>query len=155
MIQTDLPYQLSNMKSPSSETFTQLSTVVAGARFPKNTAKIQDLLKAAFQQITHNLQNPYFLHQGTRPTRAGFGTDLPKGQRDETMLRNLLIAELFRAWQLAFGQAPVINNKGYPATKFVVFAEEIFGLLGIGKIEDHLEEFQSFRAQSLAHFAVK
>ena len=155
MIQTDLPYQLSNMKSPSPETFTQLSTVVAGARFPKNTAKIQDLLKAAFQQITHNLQNPYFLHQGTRPTRAGFGTDLPKGQRDETMLRNLLIAELFRAWQLAFGQAPAINNKGYPATKFVVFAEEIFGLLGIGKIEDHLEEFQSFRAQSLAHFAVK
>ena len=150
MIQTDLPYQLSNMKSPSPETFTQLSTVVAGARFPKNTAKIQDLLKAAFQQITHNLQNPYFLHQGTRPTRAGFGTDLPKGQRDETMLRNLLIAELFRAWQLAFGQAPVINNKGYPATKFVVFAEEIFGLLGFGKTEDHLEEFQSFRAQSPA-----
>ena len=143
------------MKSPSPETFTQLSTVVAGARFPKNTAKIQDLLKAAFQQITHNLQNPYFLYQGTRPTRAGFGPDLPKGQRDETVLRNFLIAELFRAWQLAFGQAPVINNKGYPATKFVVFAEEIFGLLGIGKIEDHLEEFQSFRAQSLAHFAVK
>ena len=155
MIQTDLPYQLSNMKSPSPQTFTELSTVVAGARFPRNTAKIQDLLKAAFQQITHNLQNPYFLHQGTRPMRASFGTDLPKGQRDETMLRNLLIAELFRAWQLAFGQAPVINNKGYPATKFVVFAEEIFGLLGIGKIEDHLEEFQSFRAQSLAHFAVK
>jgi len=143
------------MKSPSPETFTQLSIAVAGARFPKNTAKIQALLKAAFQQITHNLQNPYFLHQGTRPTRAGFGTDLPKGQRDETMLRNLLIAELFRAWQLAFGQVPVINNKGYPQTKFVVFAEEIFGLLGIGKIEDHLEEFQSFRAQSFAHFAVK
>ena len=97
MIQTDLPYQLSNMKSPSPETFTQLSTVVAGARFPKNTAKIQAFLKAAFQQIAHNLQNPYFLHKGTRPTRAGFGTDLPKGQRDETMLRNLLIAELFRA----------------------------------------------------------
>ena len=70
------------------------------------------------------------------------------------MLRNLLIAELFRSWQLAFNQTPVINNKDYPATKFVVFAEQIFYLLGIGKIEDHLEEFQSFRAKSLAHFDV-
>lgn len=82
-------------------------------------------------------------------------TDLPKGQRDETILRYLSIAELFRSWQYAFNEAPVINNKGYPATKFVVFAEQIFALLGIGKIEDRLEEFHSFRAQSLAQFQVK
>jgi hypothetical protein len=72
------------------------------------------------------------------------GTDLPKGQRDETMLRNLLAAELFRSWQLTFNQTPEINNKGYPATKFVVFAEQIFDLLDIGKIEDHLEEVPVF-----------
>jgi len=138
------------MKSPAPETYKQLSKVVTGARFPKNTAKIEAILSAAFQQIEENLKHPYFLHKGSRPTRDGFGTDLPKGQRDEAMLRNLLIAELFRSWQLAFNQTPVINNKGYPATKFVVFAEQIFALLGIGKIEDHLEEFQSFRVKSLA-----
>ena len=138
------------MKSPTAQTYTQLSKAVAGARFPQNTAKIEAILSAAFQQIEENLKHPYFLHKGSRPTRDGFGTDLPKGQRDETMLRNLLIAELFRSWQLAFNQTPVINNKDYPATKFVVFAEQIFYLLGIGKIEDHLEEFQSFRAKSLA-----
>ena len=142
------------MKSPTPETYTQLSKVVAAARFPQNTAKIQSILSAAFAQIEVNLKNPYFLHKGSRPTRDGFGADLPKGQRDETMLRNLLIAELFRSWQMAFNQTPVINNKDYPATKFVVFAEQIFYLLGIGKIEDHLEEFQSFRAKSLAHFDV-
>ena len=142
------------MKFPTPETYTQLSKVVAGARFPHNTAKIEAILSAAFQQIEENLKHPYFLHKGSRPTRDGFGTDLPKGQRDETMLRNLLIAELFRSWQLAFNEAPVINNKGYPATRFVVFAEQIFYLLGIGKIEDHLEEFQSFRAKSLAQFDV-
>ena len=142
------------MKSPTAQTYTQLSKVVAGARFPQNTAKIQSILLAVFEQIEDNLKKPYYLHQGSRPTRNGFGTDLPKGQCDETMLRNLLIAELFRSWQLAFNQTPVINNKGYPATKFVVFAEQIFGLLDIGKIEDHLEEFQSFRAKSLAHFDV-
>jgi len=139
------------MKLPTTPIYNQLSDVVAHARLPKNTAKIKANLVAVFQQIEENLNNPYHLHKGSRPTRDGFGTDLPKGQRDETMLRNLLIAELFRAWQLAFNQVPVINNKGYPATKFVIFAYQIFGLLGIGKIEDHLEEFQSFRAKSLAH----
>ncbi|QWD78318.1 hypothetical protein [Polynucleobacter sp. MWH-Svant-W18] len=142
------------MKSPTSETYTQLNKVVTDARFPQNTTKIEAILSAAFQQIEDNLKNPYFLHKGSRPTRDGFGADLPKGQRDETMLRNLLIAELFRSWQLAFNEIPEINNKGYPATKFVVFAEQIFYLLGIGKIEDHLEEFQSFRAKSLAQIDV-
>jgi len=142
------------MKSPTAQMYTQLSKIVTGARFPQNTAKIQSILSAVFQQIEDNLKKPYYLHQGSRPTRNGFGTDLPKGQRDESMLRNLLIAELFRSWQLAFNQTPVINNKDYPATKFVVFAEQIFYLLGIGKIEDHLEEFQSFRTKNLAHFDV-
>ena len=142
------------MKSPTPETYTQLSKVVAGARFPQNTAKIEAILSAAFQQIEENLKHPYFLHKGSRPTRDGFGTDLPKGQRDETMLRNLLIAELFRSWYLAFNEVPSINNKDDQVTRFVVFAEEIFYLLGIGKIIDHLEEFQSFRAKSLAHLDV-
>lgn len=142
------------MKCPTPETYVHLGKVVTGARFPKHTAKIQANLEAVFKQIEDNLKHPYHLHKGSRPTRDGFGTDLPKGQRDETMLRNLLVAELFRSWQYAFNETPVINNKGYPATKFVVFAEQIFALLGIGKIEDHLEEFQSFRAQSLAQIDV-
>lgn len=142
------------MKLPTAQTYSELRQVVAGAGFPRHTAKIKANLEAVFKQIEDNLKHPYFLHKGSRPTRDGFGTDLPKGQRDETMLRNLLIAELFRTWQLALNEVPAINNKDYPATKFVVFAEQIFYLLGIGKIEDHLEEFQSFRAKSLAHFDI-
>jgi len=142
------------MKLPTAQTYSELRQVVAGARFPQNTAKIQANLEAVFKQIEDNLKHPHFLHKGSRPTRDGFGTDLPKGQRDESMLRNLLIAELFRSWQYSFNETPAINNKGYPATKFVVFAEQIFALLGIGKIEDHLEGFQSFRAKSLAQFDV-
>ena len=139
------------MKSPTTPIYAQLSQVVASERFPKNTAKIQANLRAVFQQIEENLKNPYVLHKGSRPTRNNFGTDLPKGQRDETMLRNLLIAELFRSWQLAFDKVPEISNKDYQLTKFVVFTEKVFYLLGIGKIIDHLEEFQSFRAKSLAN----
>ena len=142
------------MKCPVPETYLQLGNVVTGARIPQHTAKIQANLEAVFKQIEDNLKHPYFLHKGSRPTRDGFGTDLPKGQRDETMLRNFLIAELFRSWYLAFNKVPSINNKDGQVTRFVVFAEKIFYLLGIGKIIDHLEEFQSFRAKSLSQFDV-
>jgi hypothetical protein len=143
------------MQKPTPETYDRLKHVVLEARFPQNTQKIQVNLEAAFKQVAENLKNPYFLHKGTRPTREGFGASLPIGQRDEAMLRNYVIAELVRSWVLAYEEVPVINNKGYPATKFVVFAEQILNLLGIGKIEDHLEEFQSFRAQSLKKSGIK
>ena len=51
------------MKSPTPETYTQLSKVVAGARFPQNSTKIQSILSAVFQQIEDNLKNPYYLHK--------------------------------------------------------------------------------------------
>ncbi len=140
------------MKKPTKEIYQQLQQVVFNARFPRNTQKIQMILEAAFKQIAENLENPYHLHKGTRPTKDGFGAALPNGQRDETMLRNYLIAELFRSWIWAHEEVPVINNKDYPATPFVIFAEQIFYILGIGKIEGHLEEFQSFRANSLKNW---
>ncbi len=104
------------MKKPTQQTYQQLQQVVSGARLPQNTQKIQMILEAAFKQIADNLKNPYHLHKGTRPTRDGFGAPLPNGQRDETMLRNYLIAELFRSWLLAHEELTVINNKDYPAT---------------------------------------
>uniref|UniRef100_UPI00404855A8 hypothetical protein n=1 Tax=Polynucleobacter sp. TaxID=2029855 RepID=UPI00404855A8 len=137
------------MKKPTSQTFNALQKIVLSAKFPQNTQKIQITLDATFKQISENLEHPYFLHKGKRPIKINFGTSLPNGQRDESMLRNYLIAELFRSWFLAHEEVPVINNKGYPASPFVIFSEQIFYLLGIGKIEDHLEEFESFRAKSL------
>ena len=77
------------MKCPTPETYVHLGKVVAGASFPQHSVKIQTNLEAVFKLIEDNLKNPYFLHKGIRPTRDGFGTDLPKGQRDESMLRNL------------------------------------------------------------------
>lgn len=143
------------MKKPTPETFKALEKIVLGAKFHQNTQKIQAILQATFKQIVENLDKPYFLHKGKRPSRDGFGAPLPNGQRDESMLRNYLIAELFRSWFLAHEEVPVINNKGYPASPFVIFAEQIFYLLGIGKIEDHLEEFQSFRAKSLKNSGIE
>ena len=137
---------------------TLVETAVRNAGFSDHSDKIVDHLTGAILQIDEYRRHPYHLHtknNRSRPNRNNFGTDLPKGQRDESMLRNFLIADLFRAWEMEFGKHPVINNKGYPATSFVIFAEEIFRILGVGKIEDHLEEFQSFRAQSLKNFHVQ
>ena len=143
------------MKTWTVQISQQVAKEVRAAKFSQHSQLITNILIGAIRQIDNNLQDPYHLHKGTRPTRNGFGTDLPKGQRDETMLRNLLISALFRGWELGHGVVPVINNKGYPATPFVIFAERIFVIVGVGKVEDHLEEFQSFRAQSLTNFHVK
>ncbi len=68
-----------------------------------------------------------------------------KGRPDEGMLRALLISGLFRAWMEAFQEYPKINNKNYPLSPFVRFAMKIMEREGLGKIEDHLEEFRSYR----------
>ena len=55
---------------------------------------------------------------------------------------------------MAYNEVPSINNKDRQVTRFVVFSEEIFYLLGIGKTIDHLENFQSFWAKSLTQIDV-
>ena len=70
------------------------------------------------------------------------------GHPDEAGLRNIVFSTLFRAWMLGKGAYPTINNKNHPASSFVIFAEPILRGLGIGKIEDHLEEFRSFRKKA-------
>ncbi len=68
-----------------------------------------------------------------------------KGRPSEAMLRALLISGVFRAWAAAFRKYPTINNKNYPLSAFVRFATAILMREGIGKIEDHLEEFRAYR----------
>ena len=68
-----------------------------------------------------------------------------RGREDEALLRAYVFAALFRAWMMGFGEYPKINNKGHAKTPFMFFAETVLQRLGIGKIEDHLEEFRSYR----------
>lgn len=133
------------MKKPDFVTYTNLNRIITTSGFNNHLTEVSAIVNETFQNIEANLDKPYHLHQGTRATKKNFGTALPNGQRDETLLRHYLIASLFRIWVLEHGQVPTINNKGYPATPFVRFADQIFGLLNIGKVDDHLEEFQSYR----------
>lgn len=77
------------------------------------------------------------------------------GHPEESELRNILFSALFRAWMLGKGVHPTINNKNHPASPFIVFAEPILCGLGIGKIEDHLEEFRSFRKKQFLNSGFK
>jgi hypothetical protein len=133
------------MKQPLHQTYIDLDKVITAANFPNNVARIRDIARRAFQNLEENLASPYDLHGETVVSKDNFGAPLPKGQRDETLLRHHLIAELYRIWELGHNEVPVINNKKSPVRPFVVFVEQIFYLLDIGKVDQHLESFQIFR----------
>lgn len=78
-----------------------------------------------------------------------------KGRPSEALPRALLIAGLFRAWMGAFQEYPKINNKNYPLSPFVRFATAILTREGIGKIEDHLEEFRAYRKKCMVDSGFK
>jgi hypothetical protein len=72
-----------------------------------------------------------------------------RGRRDQRDKRNHLFATLFRVWVIAFGEVLTINNKGFARTPFVQFAHLLLRHEGIGKLEAHLESYQSYRKQTL------
>ena len=80
------------------------------------------------------------LRSGLLPMKARLA-----GRQDDSLLRAYVFAALFRAWMIGFDEYPKVNNKGGSATRFVIFADFVLHRLGIGKVEDHLEEFRSYR----------
>ena len=67
------------------------------------------------------------------------------GRPDETLMRHLLFAALFRAWMIERQAYPKINAKDYPSSAFMIFAEPILASLGIGKPVPNGEAFRSYR----------
>lgn len=127
----------------------EVKAAVAAGKFQHNTAAIEDLIFAASKifldkALPDNVTNEIDV------------TGLPNlplaindvGHPDEALYRNIVFSALFRAWMLGKDKYPTVNNKNYPASPFVIFAEPILVGLGIGKIEDHLEEFRSYRKRA-------
>jgi hypothetical protein len=77
-----------------------------------------------------------------------------RGRSNEDLKRAHLIATLFRVWVIGFGEEPKINNRGYARTPFVQFAHMILRHEGIGKLEMHLEAYQSYRKKALQSMLV-
>ncbi len=74
---------------------------------------------------------------------------LPRGRQNDSLLRHYLFSALFQAWMVGFNQYPKVNNKGYRATKFIIFSDYVLQRLGIGKVEDHFEGFRAYRKKLL------
>ncbi len=77
-----------------------------------------------------------------------------RGRKNEDLKRAHLIATLFRVWVIGFGEEPKINNRGFARTPFVQFAHLILRHEGIGKLEMHLEAYQSYRKRALQGMSV-
>ena len=94
-------------------------------------------------------EHPYHSYRGKKVTRNSFGTDRPYGRVDEERMRFHLIGTIWVAWLKGMRKNPVVNNKGDARTPFVDFAAAVMGLIEIGKVEDYLEQYQSYRQATL------
>lgn len=126
----------------------KVGKAVDAGKFQQKTAAIEKLVYGAalifLNKDTSNLPGQSFVGLHRLPVNP-----VNKGRPDERVLRTIVFASLFRAWMLGKNSYPTINNKNYPPSQFVVFAEPILWGLGIGKTEDHLEEFRSVRKKVL------
>ena len=145
-------------------TKTQLSEAIHRARFPlERRGQVFALIWQGLELFREYRTKRYYSYRPA--TKAGSTSEhfLPatklikrpksqhialKGRYDQTGARTLLISALCRAWQYGFDKPPTLNNKRDPDSAFVIFATNVLGLEGIGKIHEHLEEYWSIRKNS-------
>jgi len=72
---------------------------------------------------------------------------------NELRIRILIMHALFRAWRFAFGEEPIINNRGNNPRPFTSFAEDVFIGESIANTEDNLERYRSYIRRLLKIFS--
>ena len=118
---------------------------IVSSRFPMATrGKVENILVRAARYVRVIRQSRKICHELLQ-SQDPLMKARKRGRQDEALLRAYVFAALFRVWMIGFDEYPKINNKGSAASPFVIFAETVLQRLGIGKIEDHLEEFRSYR----------
>ena len=118
---------------------------IVGSRFPMATrGKVETILVRAVRYVRVIRKSRKICHKPLQ-SQDSLMKARKRGRQDEALLRAYVFAALFRAWMIGFDEYPKINNKGSAASPFVIFAETVLQRLGIGKVEDHLEEFRSYR----------
>jgi len=87
----------------------------------------------------------YFDYQTERYHRYPGNFAQPQGRPRDQEARFLVFQYLHRVWWDHFGKRPVINNRGYRASPFVLFVETVMLPWFSDKLENRLEEFRSFQ----------
>ena len=122
---------------------------IASSHFPIGTRPtVEDILVRAVRYVRVIRQSRKICHKPLQSQDSLMKARV-RGRQDEALLRAYVFAALFRVWMMGFNEYPKINNKRSAASPFVIFAETVLQRLGIGKIEDHLEEFRSYRRKVL------
>jgi uridine phosphorylase len=132
----------------------EITKVVAATRFRAKSRIISNIIVGAIRQAEIHQRNPLHTYQSKKATKDNFGTWRKKGRRSFNLESHLICAALWRSWVLGFREIPVINNKGYNDTKFMIFAMDVFGVVKVGKVRDRLESYQSYRKKGLELFEV-
>lgn len=128
----------------------QLHAAIAKAKFPFSVRqRVEDIL---VQSVCH-----FRIHRNRRQKnlapitgRFHFRKQIQKrGPRDKKEIRMYLLSQIYYAWVVGFRDYPKINNKNYPDSSFVIFAESILLGEGVARIHTNLEEFRSYRKKQL------
>jgi hypothetical protein len=128
----------------------QLHLMIANAKFPFGVRqRVEDILVQAicYFRVHRNRQRKNLV---PLPGRFQFRSHVQKcGPKDKKEVRMYLLSQIHYAWVLGFEVYPKINNKDYPDSPFVIFAESILLSEGVARIHTNLEEFRSYRKKQL------
>lgn len=123
---------------------------IAGAGFPYSTrSRIEDILYQSIVQYRLYRRRKRLNISLPQAATSINVTPLKRGPKNFYEERMYLIAQIHLAWVVGFGEYPSINNKKYPDTPFVVFAESILLRQRVARIRNNLEEFRSYRIKQM------
>ena len=128
----------------------ELHLKIANAKFPFGIrARVENILVQAvchFRLFRRRQQ----LNTSPLPGRTHFRVmPLKRGPKSNKDIRMYLLSQIHYVWVFGFNEYPNINNKNYPDTPFVIFAESIMLREGVARIRTNLEEFRTYRKKQM------
>lgn len=128
----------------------QLHAKIATANFPFGMRqRVEDILVQAIChfRIYRNRQRK---NLAPLPGRLEFRKQVQKrGPKDKKAVRMYLLSQIHYAWVLGFKAYPRMNNKDYPDSPFLIFAQSILLSEGVARIHTNLEEFRAYRKKQM------
>jgi hypothetical protein len=123
----------------------KIRMILFAYKFTHNVSNFQERIAQAIEECEQFRAQPYHRYPGYQTARNRFGPKKPKGRKSEELLRLYLTGVLWETWFRGTHDQPVVNNKGYAHKPFVKFVTSIFALSRMGKVQQHLEDYQSYR----------
>lgn len=143
----NLAWQSSIIKGMSKPVYREwvVSAVKNSPAISSNHSQVIDMVTQAISLFKEYETSSYYSSSGRKVKRPQQSHTTFKGRYNQKEARTLLISGLTRAWSTGTGEKATISKKSHPDSSFVMFATEIFRLLGIGNVHKHLEEYTSIR----------